>query len=114
MARHRQWAMWRSLWLVLAVACGAPGAVSLGVALLLAVRQAWVAATLAALGLGASGMATRWTLTRWRIATREEEDAYTAIDASCSLPGIPTAAPFTQSTGARDLREALRLFGRLY
>jgi uncharacterized membrane protein YcjF (UPF0283 family) len=100
--RHRNILMWRNLWTILLFAFGTAVIVFAVLAVVLFIREEWLAGAIMALGTLAQGAAIKWVVDRRVDAVREEELAYQDVAAKC------------QDTEAADqLRASQHLIGNI-
>ncbi len=97
--RHRNTLMWRNLWTILLFAFGTAVIAFAVLAIVLFLREEWLAGAIMALGTLAQGAAIKWVVDRRADAVREEELAYQDVAAKC------------QDTAADRLREKATIWG---
>ncbi len=98
--RHRNAALWLNLWTILIWVFGAAVVAFLVVAIVLFLREQWLAAALTALASIAEGAAIKWVVDRRAEAVGEERQAYEDVQQACQ-----------ETTTADGLRSTLRLLG---
>lgn len=96
--RHRNAALWLTLWNILIWVFGAAVVIFLVIAILFFLRQEWLPAAITMLGTIVEGVAIKWVLDRRSDAKEEEEEAYKEVEDSCG-----------DVSDANNLRNSLRL-----
>jgi hypothetical protein len=100
--RHRSAALWLNLWTILIWVFGVAVVAFLVVAIVMFLREEWLAGALTALAWIAEGAAIKWVRDRRTEAVSEEKLAYQDVQQACP-----------ETTTADQLREKLRLLGRV-
>ncbi len=98
--RHRNAALWLNLWTILIWVFGVAVVAFLVVAIVMFLREQWLALALTALASMAEGAAIKWVRDRRAEAVSEEKEAYQDVEHACP-----------ETTTADQLREELKLLG---